>query len=458
VDREQSIELWLKGKEEWNAWANKMLAQRAELENAGEEKRFKLQEWREEACVDFSSRRFAPPVDASLTRFADFIFPWTVLFVDTQFQGEASFSGARFRGPAAFLGTQFHGETSFIGAQFHGPGGFLEAQFHSRVCFSDARFQKWDQFLQTQIKWQEYTKIRSVTFDGVAFQSAAYFNGVYFKETASFRGTKFLGLVEFHGAQFHGDAFFTNAKFEDVASFQHATFGAEKKRPDVDFSGIKASQSFNLLGVKFLVEVPAFNQADIKQPPDFSRDFPLPSFWGGREDQISKYRHIRRLTKDHDHETEQRAFHGELRSRRGNIDYRFGLSFWYDLVADCGRSIWTPFIVWLATLFAFAEVYLSNAGIDIANWQLMCWANESTVGLKALSLSIANAVPVIGSSRPEEIRSIYACLYGFSGVPQGSQQFNIPPWSPVIQVGQNVVSAILIFLFLLAIRNRFKIK
>jgi hypothetical protein len=86
----------------------------------------------------------------------------------------------------------------------------------------------------------------------------------------------------------------------------------------------------------------------------------------------------------------------------------------------------------------------------------MCWANESTVGLKALSLSIANAVPVIGSSRPEEIRSIYACLYGV--VTQGSQQFNIPPWSPVIQVGQNVVSAILIFLFLLAIRNQFKIK
>jgi hypothetical protein len=47
---------------------------------------------------------------------------------------------------------------------------------------------------------------------------------------------------------------------------------------------------------------------------------------------------------------------------------------------------------------------------------------------------------------------------GFSGVTQGSQQFNIPPWSPVIQVGQNVVSAILIFLFLLSIRNQFKIK
>ena len=89
----------------------------------------------------------------------------------------------------------------------------------------------------------------------------------------------------------------------------------------------------------------------------------------------------------------------------------------------------------------------------------MCWANESAVGLKALSLSIANAVPVIGSSRPEEIRSIYACLYGVIGtLHKGCQQFNIPPWSPVIQVGQNVVSAILIFLFLLAIRNQFKIK
>ena len=379
------------------------------------------------------------------------------MFVDTQFQGEARFSGAGFRGPAGFLGTQFLGETSFSGAQFHGPAGFLEAQFHCEVCFSDARFEEWDQFLQTQINWQKYPQFRGATFNRVAFQSAAYFNRVYFKETVSFRGTKFLGLVEFRGTEFYGDAFFANAKFEDYASFENAIFSARKGRCDVDFTSIRASQPFKLLGAKFH-EVPAFNQADIKQPPDFGCDFPLPSFWGGEEDLISRYRHIRRLAKDYDHETEQKAFHGELRSRRGNIDSKFGLSFWYDLFAACGRSIWQPFFWWVATLLFFAEIYLWNAGIGIANWRLMCWANEFTVGLKALSLSIANAVPVIGSSRPEEIRSIYACLYGVSGVTQGSQQFNIPPWSPVIQVGQNVVSAILIFLFLLAIRNQFKIK
>ena len=457
MDREQSIALWQKGKGEWNAWANKMLAQREELEKVGEERSVKLQDWLAEARVDFSSRRFAPPVDTSFTGFADFIFPWTVMFVDTQFQGEARFSGAQFRGPAGFLGTQFHGETSFCGAQFHGPAGFLEAQFHCQACFSDVRFRQWDQFLQTQINWQKYPRFRGAVFNGAAFQNRAIFEYVEFKETASFEGTQFFSLADFSRAEFYNDVLFANANFEAFASFENAIFRAKKELCDVDFSGIRASRAFKLLGAKFY-EVPDFSQADFNQPPDLDNDFPLPGFWGGKADLISRYRHIRRLAKDHDYETEQKAFHGELRSRRGNIDHRFGLSFWYDLVAACGRSIWQPFFCWFATLVFFAEIYLWNAGIGIANWRLMCWANRSTVGLKALSLSIANAVPVIGSSRPEEIRSIYACLYGVSGGTQGGQQFNIPPWSPMIQVGQNVVSAILIFLFLLAIRNQFKIK
>ncbi len=74
--------------------------------------------------------------------------------------------------------------------------------------------------------------------------------------------------------------------------------------------------------------------------------------------------------------------------------------------------------------------------------------------LKALSLSIANSVPVFGGTRAEEARSIYACLYPANEI----GQFNIPAWSPIIQVIQNVLSAVLIFLLLLGIRNQFRIK
>jgi hypothetical protein len=73
---------------------------------------------------------------------------------------------------------------------------------------------------------------------------------------------------------------------------------------------------------------------------------------------------------------------------------------------------------------------------------------------KALTLSFGNALPVVASARGEETKAIYTCLYGADkgGV------FPIPTWSPFLQGAQNVLSAFLIFLFLLGVRNQFKIK
>ena len=90
-------------------------------------------------------------------------------------------------------------------------------------------------------------------------------------------------------------------------------------------------------------------------------------------------------------------------------------------------------------------------------WTSTCWSNEAQAWQKALSLSISNSVPLISPTKAEEVRSIYACLYGFSGSAKGLAEFNIPVWSPLLQQLQNVVSAALIFLFLLGIRNQFKL-
>ena len=447
MDREQSIALWQQGKEAWNAWANKMLAQREELEKVGDDR----SDWLAEARVDFSSRQFAPPVDTSFTGFEDFIFPWAVMFVDTQFQGEARFSGARFRGPAGFLGTQFRGKTSFSGAQFHGPAGFLEAQFHCEVCFSDASFQEWDQFLQRLIRWKKYPQFRGATFNKVVFQGDAYFNGVYFKETVSFQRTKFLGLVEFRGTEFYGNTFFRNAKFEDCVSFESAVFGTRKGRCIVDFTSITASQPFALLGAKFY-EVPAFNQADIKQLPDLGIDFPLPSFWGGgEEDLVSRYRHIRRLAKDHDHETEQKASRGELRSRRWTTDKPWHpallLGILYDGVSQCGRSILRPAGLWALSVLAFAVLY-----VRMTDGAWTC----RTPFYKALYLSGRNALVLSSGGKDDRITQAYRCLFGPTDI---SLPLNIQDAVSFVEsFAQVPLSALLIFLVLLAIRNKFKIK
>ena len=438
MDQKQSVALWKRGKEAWNAWADEMLSQKVELEKSGTwqvdshsyGQNEQTNAWILQATANFHEYSFEPSfkdtAEAILSGleskidFNGFVFPWIARFDYALFKGIADFGYAYFCDIASFDFASFSEKAKFRGTLFEKGGRFEDASFDKGVGFWEA------------------------TFEGIAH----------------FWRTHFCDWAWFQGVTFGGKAWFGMATFDSSTSFRDARFGSTNRSTEADFTGAKADRAFDLTGAIFS-KVPTFSQADFKQVPDLDNvDFPLPGPWGkGDKNLISKYRHIRRLAiQGHDYEREYMAFKGELRSRRGNIDYKYGLGFWYDLVADSGRSIWRPFLTWLAALFAFSGAYLWNAGIGIANWRLMCWANESSVGLKALSLSIANAVPVIGSSRPEEIRTIYACLYGVSRVTQGSQQFNIPAWSPVIQVAQNVLSATLIFLFLLAIRNQFKIK
>ena len=68
--------------------------------------------------------------------------------------------------------------------------------------------------------------------------------------------------------------------------------------------------------------------------------------------------------------------------------------------------------------------------------------------MKALTLSAANSLPLLGSSRGEVAADFYKCL----ALP------HVPAWSPLLQIGQTLWSAVLLFLFLLALRNQFKIK
>ena len=79
---------------------------------------------------------------------------------------------------------------------------------------------------------------------------------------------------------------------------------------------------------------------------------------------------------------------------------------------------------------------------------MACAGDGASKALKALTLSAANALPLIGSSRSEVAREFYDCL----GLPHA------PAWSPILQMAETLWSTVLIFLFLLALRNQFKIK
>jgi hypothetical protein len=155
-----------------------------------------------------------------------------------------------------------------------------------------------------------------------------------------------------------------------------------------------------------------------------------------------------------DYESEHKAFKGELRSRRWSIDKWRHPSAWlgvlYDGVADCGRSITQPAIAWAATIIVFAAFYGSRA---FAGAEARC-ADGGGAFVQALYLSVKNALVLFAGTRDARVNQAYVCLYGGA-----AEQPHIPASVTFVEtLFQFPISAVLIFLGLLAVKNRFKIK
>ena len=176
MNQDESVALWRRGKDAWNAWAEDMLRQKAELEQAGvwngdkseDEWSGETCKWNEAAQIDLSRLRFmtraladtaekqvgqpeegSRPADANIKTlvvecdcidFNGFVFPRRAWFSHAQFHGDAQFLGARFHGPVGFVDAQFHEGGGFEEAQFDGPTWFSGAQFHGEASFQDAQF------------------------------------------------------------------------------------------------------------------------------------------------------------------------------------------------------------------------------------------------------------------------------------------------------------------------------
>jgi hypothetical protein len=109
---------------------------------------------------------------------------------------------------------------------------------------------------------------------------------------------------------------------------------------------------------------------------------------------------------------------------------------------------------------AFAWAYIYDAARDGRG----CCIGEGGPWSAAFGLSIRKAMPFAGVASAEKLNQIYACLYGIhgtccSGAPL-PEKFTpvIPDVVDFIGIGQLLLSLVLIFLFLLALRNHFRIR
>ncbi len=474
--RHETIALFSQGRDAWNAWAHKKLAELRALQESGlwtleggdlEPTNEEARAWIEAVEVDFSSCQFLVKGSEKAEEVTDwveivgkkvdlsgFIFPGAASFEGAIFSGETRFVGASFRNYVSFKNAKFAQEAIFTRAVFSGGASFL-ATFSGDTWFNEAKFSA--ETLFGPPVW--ILGVHSAAFSGYAwfsradFSGDALFGGVVFGKEVYFSSGIFSGDARFDRAVFSGEAYFNDANFTKSTSFRGAKFGT-KRATDANFTAIKVERAFDLTGAYFS-KVPNFCQADFKQAPDLDRVYFPPAdiepLAIGDENLIPKYRALRRMAiQGADYEREQRAFRGELRSRRRVEDKRRHPSLWlgilYDLASDCGRSVGRPFALWLTSIFVFAVLYIPSSK---HGWDA-CLSGDDSLFWNSFYISGRNAWVISTAGKSESTVQAYQCLFGAKAPPLGM--------SIIETFLQAPLSAVLIFLFLLAVKNRFKIK
>jgi hypothetical protein len=394
----------------WNAWASAMLVRRRELETSS---RFITQ--RGNSYEGY----IAAQTTGGNAATREWLQDARANFSESVFETRPKFGGFIFPGPAWF-GSRPQRKSRQV-AIFKTGVRFSEAVFHLDAVFDGLEF------------------IQTATFRDTEFRGIARFDECKFQGASWFLRTRFLGEVWFGQSEFHGFTNFTNAVFKS----------------SVSFSAARCEGAFNLNDVVF-EKIPDFTQTSFREAPRLDRvNLPSVRFFPRFEKKTAinvqaLYRAVRRLAiLSHDYDAEWKAFKGEIRARRGAIDKPWNLGFWlgvaYDALSDFGGSMTRPFSAWLASIAAFALTYLAHSG-KIADFSARCANADSSNWQNALAIAAKNALVIAGVDR--KLDEQYACLYGQV----------VPVTTIFLQMAQTVCSISLIFLFILAVRNRFRIK
>jgi hypothetical protein len=447
----------------WTAWARPLIERRTKLETEGMWSAWpnlagklvgqnaETMEFLAAAEAVFSSSD-NPQTFPEDAMFTGWIFPGRAEFNFATFDAPANFDGTVFMDVAEFRGTQFKSTTRFEGAMFladssFGGGEFASASFHA------SRF------------------ARKANFSERIFENDARFS------LARFRSVEFTKDVSFFDAIFEkdGEVSFRQATFAD-----YVTFGRCRFLSRADFQAVKADRAFTLEGAHF-DEIPDFVQSHFSEAPRLDNTLfkEVNTHTGDKRDEglAARFRALKRLAvSGHDTERELEFSAGEIRSRRHREDQPFGknvtrfwLGWFYEQVSDFGRSAARPARMWLLLIIFFAVFYLSPwSGRNVSTAKVTDCVEVHHIATlqplrlstnaiwEALQLSFRNGTAVFGSADTSVDWYALGCLYG-----PAEDQPNIrrmPRGAAMAATLQRVMSATLIFLFGMALRNMLKMK
>ena len=426
--------------------------------------------------------------------FSGYHFHTPVSFVRAKFGSDtdsvSAFRNAAFHDVANFTGAEFYGDlVSFEKATFSGETNFYRSTLSAKtVWFVGVDFGSWVNFqnskcLGSSISFSKSKFSGYAIFHGSTFTGRVNFNEVIFdgksvlfgglnaatsslsfdssiftlRFMVSFNGSQF-GMVRFNGTQFNNPVYCAAARFTDKCSFENAVFDRA-----IGFAG----SSFH--------DVPDFNFTSFRQPPDLStlqipeplkapQNSPLAQrYERGAENSplAQRYRKLKQLAAQAgDHEQELKFFGYEMRSKlmRPETPFPYKALIWlYQALSKFGQSATRPVV---ALLLIFACSFLLHAHFMQEHYTDPDGEQGSRLACKTPGLSISpldalirerlhHTLFVLPTERAERLL-VMQCVYGKDKVVPGVYRF--------LNAVHFSVSALLLFLFGLAVRNRLKVK
>jgi hypothetical protein len=462
--------------------------------------------------ADFESTTFSGTVDFQSATFSDAAwfksatFSGTASFESVAFSGDADFESATFSGPANFESAAFSGRANFRSATLFGPANFESATFSSPAHFDSATFSGDATF------W-------SATFSGPALFWSTTFSGDAFFMSATFSGPAFLMSATFSGpADFNairGDRAFTleDAHFEHVPDFIQAHFEEAPRLDNVTVKGNRLTppdpDDFENPPPWHIQQHRAMQRRSYLYRRVTMADRDIPARW----------RALKRLAiQAHDQDREHDFFAREICSARFAGDwpvpwpvwkasvwlgfFRFWFGILYGLFSNYGRSVARPALWWILGVAVAAVFYLGEqpgmawqralaehrgAVSPYATTTLEAWRQgrpcfeprprptrftsgevsvialsetlraQTSAPSEALQLALRDGFLILYGDADTAHRT-YGCLFGVELYGGGAPVAIVPPQIGLWSALHKLYSAIMIFLFGLALRNMLKMK
>ena len=356
--------------------------------------------------LDFQGYNTTTALDFEKTGdFSEFIFPIKISFDRSRFF-PSKFSKAIFFNSVSFISVEFCGQTLFKNTVFLKKADFMITKFHGGANFRKAIF------------------VKDAYFDNSVFSGSAFFYQVIFAgSSTSFSNTTFSSNALFSGVNFFGTTYFNNAKFVIYTNFKLSTFDKHAPR----FYGA----TFNSEMVWTDINLPKFKKINDKVDK-------IEYDEGIKRNQDAYENIATKLENQKKYHDQHFFFREEMRCRR-RLAENF-LSRWaygvYENVSDYGYGVGRALSWWFGhvfigaiALFGFRYFYGINDFINDAG----C----------ALGVSLANSHGFFFMGN-----RLNNCYLVFEDL----------PFFTAIWATQTVFGIALLFLVLLTLRVRFRLK